>query len=50
MALAKSSYNTAMPYNFTHALVGLTALQTHNKATSDLIKANLGAFLMAPWA
>ena len=46
MALAKSSYNTAMPYNFTHALVGLTALKHTNKATSDLVKANLGAFLI----
>ena len=44
--MAKASYNTAMPYNFTHALVGLTALKHTNKATSDLVKENLGAFLI----
>ena len=35
-----------MPYNFTHALVGLTALQQSNEAVSALVRANLGAFLI----
>ncbi len=35
-----------MPYNFTHALVGLTALQHSCEAVSDLVNANLGAFLI----
>ncbi|MDD4311376.1 MAG: zinc dependent phospholipase C family protein [Eubacteriales bacterium] len=35
-----------MPYNFTHALVGLTALKHTSGAVSDLVHANLGAFLI----
>ena len=35
-----------MPYNFTHALVGLTALKHTNEAVSTLVNANLGAFLI----
>ena len=41
-----SSYNKNMPYNFTHALVGLTALQHTNEAVSALVSANLGEFLI----
>ena len=35
-----------MPYNFTHALVGLTALQHSNEAVADLVRANMGEFLI----
>lgn len=35
-----------MPYNFTHALVGLTALQHTSEAVSALVNANLGEFLI----
>ena len=35
-----------MPYNFTHALVGLTALQHTSEAVSTLVSANLGEFLI----
>jgi hypothetical protein len=35
-----------MSYNFTHALVGLTALQHTNEAVSALVRANLGEFLI----
>ncbi len=34
-----------MPYNFTHALVGLTALEQSNDAVRALIAANQGEFL-----
>ena len=40
------SYNKTMPYNFTHALVGLTALQHTNEAVSALVRANPGEFLI----
>jgi len=35
-----------MPYNFTHALVGLTALKHTSGAVSSLVCANLGEFLI----
>ena len=35
-----------MPYNFTHALVGLTALQHTSEAVSTLVSKNLGEFLI----
>ncbi len=35
-----------MPYNFTHALVGLTALQHTSEAVSALVNANLREFLI----
>lgn len=35
-----------MPYNFTHALVGLTALKQSNEAVYALVEANMGAFLI----
>ena len=35
-----------MPYNFTHALVGLTALKQSNEAVSALVAANMGEFLI----
>ena len=35
-----------MPYNFTHALVGLTALKHTSEAVSTLVSSNLGAFLI----
>ena len=35
-----------MPYNFTHALVGLTALKHTSEAVSSLVYANLGEFLI----
>ena len=35
-----------MPYNFTHALVGLTALKHTSEAVSSLVRANLGEFLI----
>ena len=35
-----------MPYNFTHALVGLTALKHTSGAVSSLVSSNLGEFLI----
>jgi len=35
-----------MPYNFTHALVGLTSLKHTSGAVSSLVSANLGEFLI----
>ena len=35
-----------MPYNFAHALVGLTALKQSNEAVSALVAANIGEFLI----
>ena len=35
-----------MPYNFTHALVGLTTLKHTSEAVSSLVYANLGEFLI----
>lgn len=35
-----------MPYNFTHALVGLTALKQSNEAVATLISAHMGEFLV----
>ena len=43
---AARTYNTDMPYNFTHALVGLTALKQSNEAVSALVAANMGEFLI----
>ncbi|NLI53406.1 MAG: zinc dependent phospholipase C family protein [Clostridiales bacterium] len=36
----------SMPYNFTHALVGLTALKQSNEAVAALVAAHRGAFLI----
>ena len=43
---AQYSYNRAMPYNFTHALVGLTALQHANEAVAALVRDYRGEFLI----
>ena len=39
------TYNRNMPYNYTHALVGLTALKQSNERVQALVRAHLGAFL-----
>ena len=43
---SKYFYNDDMPYNFTHALVGLTALQHANEAVSALVRDYRGEFLI----
>ena len=45
-ASAECFYNRVMPYNFTHALVGLTALQHANEAVSALVRDYRGEFLI----
>ncbi len=46
MLCATQSYNTVMPYNFTHALVGLTALKQSSDSVSALISQYQGEFLI----